>query len=42
MEYERLIELGVFRSDERLELLDGQLVVRESRRGAGTRERFVA
>ena len=41
MEYERLIELGVFRSDERLELLDGQLVVREPQ-GAGTRERFVA
>jgi Uma2 family endonuclease len=29
VEYERLIELGVFRAGERLELLDGQLVVRE-------------
>jgi Uma2 family endonuclease len=28
-EYERLIELGVFRPDERLELIDGALVVRE-------------
>jgi hypothetical protein len=28
-EYERLIDLGVFRRDERLELLDGALVVRE-------------
>lgn len=29
VEYERLIELGVFRPGERLELLDGHLVVRE-------------
>jgi hypothetical protein len=29
VEYERLAELGVFDSDERLELLDGLLVVRE-------------
>ena len=29
VEYERLIELGVFQPDERLELLDGALVVRE-------------
>jgi len=29
VEYERLIGLGVFRAGERLELLDGQLVVRE-------------
>ena len=38
VEYERLIELGVFRADERLELLDGQLVVREPQgsRHAGT------
>ena len=28
-EYDRLIDLGVFQSDERLELLDGWLVVRE-------------
>ena len=28
-EYEQLIDLGVFRSDERLELLDGALIVRE-------------
>ena len=28
-EYERLIDLGVFGSDERLELLDGALIVRE-------------
>ena len=28
-EYERLVELGVFRPGERLELLDGTLVVRE-------------
>src|SRR5262249_19369071 len=31
VEYDRLIELGVFRPDERLELLDGLLVVREPR-----------
>lgn len=29
VEYERLVEMGVFDSDERLELLDGLLVVRE-------------
>jgi Uma2 family endonuclease len=29
MEYERLVELGVFQSGERLELLDGLLAVRE-------------
>lgn len=29
IEYERLVETGVFDSDERLELLDGLLVVRE-------------
>lgn len=37
VEYERLVEQGVFREDERLELLDGLLVVREpqgSRHGA--------
>ena len=28
-EYERLVDLGVFRTDERLELLDGALIVRE-------------
>jgi len=44
LEYERLIELGVFRSDERLELLDGQLVVREPQgsRHAGTIRRVMA
>jgi Uma2 family endonuclease len=34
VEYERLIDLGVFRPGERLELLDGLLVVREPQ-GAG-------
>lgn len=29
VEYERLVELGIFRPGERLELLDGQLLVRE-------------
>jgi Uma2 family endonuclease len=29
VEYERMIERGIFRDDERLELLDGQLVVKE-------------
>ncbi len=29
MEYERMIDCGIFREDERLELLDGALVVRE-------------
>jgi len=44
LEYERLIELGVFRVDERLELLDGQLVVREPQesRHAGTIRRVIA
>jgi Uma2 family endonuclease len=44
VEYERLIELGVFRADERLELLDGQLVVREPQgsRHAGTIRRGIA
>ncbi|HEV8439301.1 MAG TPA: Uma2 family endonuclease [Methylomirabilota bacterium] len=32
MEYERLIELGVFHEDERLELVGGRLVVREPQR----------
>jgi len=43
-EYERLIELGVFRAGERLELLDGQLVVREPQgsRHAGTIRRVTA
>ncbi len=30
-EYERLVEKGFFRSDERLELLDGELIVRSRR-----------
>jgi Uma2 family endonuclease len=41
VEYERLIDLGVFSPDERLELLDGALVVREpqgSRHAAAIRE----
>jgi hypothetical protein len=29
LEYERMIDCGIFREDERLELLDGVLVVRE-------------
>jgi Uma2 family endonuclease len=40
LEYERLVDLGVFRPGERLELLDGVLVVREpqgSRHAAGIR-----
>lgn len=40
VEYERLIELGVFQPGERLELIDGLLVVREpqgSRHAAGIR-----
>ena len=43
-EYARLIELGVFRPDERLELLDGQLVVREPQgsRHAATIRRVIA
>lgn len=44
LEYERLIELGVFQPHERLELLDGQLVVREPQgsRHAGTIRRVIA
>jgi Uma2 family endonuclease len=44
VEYERLIELGVFGPDEHLELLDGQLVVREPQgsRHAGTIRRVIA
>ncbi len=41
VEYERLIDLGIFRPGERLELLDGALVVREpqgSRHAAGIRK----
>jgi Uma2 family endonuclease len=45
MEYERLIELGVFQPGERLELLDGALVVREpqgSRHAAAIRRAVAA
>ena len=44
VEYERLIELGVFQPGERLELIDGLLVVREpqSARHAGTIRRLLA
>ena len=44
IEYERLIELGVFQPGERLELLDGLLVVREPQnsRHAGTIRRVLA
>ena len=45
VEYERLIELGVFSFDERLELLDGALVVREpqgSRHAAAIRKVLAA
>jgi len=44
VEYERLIELGVFQPGERLELLDGLLVVREPQgsRHAGTVRRVLA
>src|SRR3989442_2895300 len=45
VEYERLIDLGVFQPGERLELLDGQLVVREpqgSRHAAGIRRMLAA
>lgn len=44
VEYERLIKLGVFRPDERLELLDGQLIVREPQgsRHAATIRRVIA
>src|SRR5437879_8174166 len=41
VEYERLIDLGVFQPGERLELLDGALVVREpqgSRHAAAIRK----
>jgi Uma2 family endonuclease len=44
-EYDRLIELGVFQSGERLELIDGFLVVREpqgSRHAAGIRRVLAA
>src|SRR5439155_24842887 len=43
-EYERLIELGVFQPGERLELLDGLLVVREPQgsRHAATIRRVLA
>lgn len=43
-EYERLVALGVFRPGERLELLDGQLLVREPQgsRHAGTIRRVLA
>jgi hypothetical protein len=43
VEYERLVELGVFQPGERLELLDGQLVVREPQgsRHAGTIRRVL-
>lgn len=45
LEYERLVELGVFRPDERLELLDGDMVVREpqsSRHAAAVRRTVAA
>ena len=44
IEYERLIELGVFQPGERLELLDGLLVVREPQnsRHAGTIRRVLS
>lgn len=44
VEYERLVELGVFRPGERLELIDGLLVVREPQgsRHAGTIRRMLA
>jgi Uma2 family endonuclease len=45
LEYERLIDLGVFRPGERLELLDGALVVREpqgSRHAAAIRRVLAA
>lgn len=44
-EYARLVDLGVFEPDERLELLDGQLVVREpqsSRHAAAIRRVLAA
>lgn len=44
VEYERLVELGVVRPGERLELIDGLLVVREPQGGrhAGTIRRVLA
>ena len=33
LEYERLIDLGVFRPDERIELISGELTVREPQGG---------
>lgn len=44
VEYERLVELGVFQPGERLELIDGLLVVREPQgsRHAGTIRRVLA
>jgi Uma2 family endonuclease len=45
IEYQRLIDLGVFSADERLELLDGALVVREpqgSRHAAAIRKVLTA
>jgi Uma2 family endonuclease len=45
IEYQRLIDLGVFSPDERLELLDGALVVREpqgARHAAATRKVLAA
>jgi Uma2 family endonuclease len=45
VEYERLIDLGMFQTDERLELLDGQLVLREpqsSRHAAAIRRVLAA
>ena len=44
VEYERLVELGVFQPDERLELIDGVLVVSEpqGRRHAATIRRVLA
>lgn len=44
VEYERLVALGVFQPGERLELIDGQLLVREPQgsRHAGTIRRVLA
>jgi Uma2 family endonuclease len=45
VEYERLVELGVFLPGERIELIDGQLVVREpqgSRHAAAVRRALAA
>jgi len=44
VEYERLVDLGMFRPDERLELIDGALVVREPQgsRHAATVRRVLA